>query len=30
MVRLRRRRRPTRGLLSTLLLGNLPPGMQFA
>jgi hypothetical protein len=30
MVRLRRRRRPNRGLLSTLLLGNLPPGMQFA
>jgi hypothetical protein len=30
MVGLRRRRRPARGLLSTLLLGNLPPGMRFA
>jgi len=30
MVRVRRRRRPSRGLLTTYLLGNLPPTMRFA
>ena len=30
MVRVRRRRRASRGLLTTYLLGNLPPTVQFA